>query len=1025
MKKMKLQKKHIFMIVALTVVSVILVVSLIFFLSAGSFKIQTIPLGASITLLVFLIVLPVLLVAFMFVKKSKSTFWIGALIVGISIMFISFLLFMAMGTFDTRPKLIFSSQSASKEYDSAPLICEQMKLEQGQMKEGEYAVMTALGSRTDAGISQNYFSVIVLDKNAEDVTAKYNTECRPGELSVTARKLSIKSASAFKEYDGTSLEIDGFQISSGEVLIGQNLIVQTSGERTDAGSSSNTFSAAITDDKGNDITYNYDIEKIFGTLEVAKKNITISTPSYHGVYDERPITLKEWEYASETRILSQHQIQVVISGSQTDAGISKNSISEVRVTENGKNVTNNYSFTYLEGDLIVTKRNITVRSQSSQKEYDGVPLTNNNWDYASMTKVVNGHTIEVIISGSRTEPGESENTIAEVLIKNEKGRDVGVNYEILYQLGSLIVGDKKQIPPGESGDAELDESGNIGSLPPGEGGSADGGNGKVAARVFSASTNRIYLRYMSFGDYTGKMWNKASDYAKHIDSKYSFNYLTGIALENSGYESAAALIQSFSSNYLLPYYLDTDELAYQIQKSDVQYVGNTDSIYSAYHYLFDYEIRGLNLSLPTGLQVAEREYYNYVKNAYIAMPQSSAVFFSQIIAENGFDKNDPDIIRKVAQYIQKSATYSQIYDRNLDTSTDIAVSFLEKYKEGICQHFATAATMLYRALGIPARYVIGYAGDTKSQEWVDFTGDNAHAWVEVYAENIGWIQVEVTAPGYDDDFSGGGTEGGGSNPKLNLKPVDCYMQYFNGVELLPENRIQGLSELLLKGYSYKAEVSGKQTSIGIGYSVIDSFALYDSSGVDVTEKFNIVYKRGKLQIYVRELNITTESLTKIYDGTSLSSKGEKTYSLEGELIKGHRLKNVTMQGSQTNVGKSQNLCIAQIVDELDRDVTHLYKINFEFGILTVDARSIIITASSASKVFDQTPLKNPDYFVTTLEGEPLGQGDQIKVEIIGSQTEVGKSQNEISSVKIINKQGKDVTSNYSIKYLSGWLIVTK
>ena len=76
----------------------------------------------------------------------------------------------------------------------------------------------------------------------------------------------------------------------------------------------------------------------------------------------------------------------------------------------------------------------------------------------------------------------------------------------------------------------------------------------------------------------------------------------------------------------------------------------------------------------------------------------------------------PRIIKKVAEYIQNSATYNLYYDHALDRSADIAIAFLSQYKEGICQHYATAATMLFRALGIPARFTVGYMASVTAGE---------------------------------------------------------------------------------------------------------------------------------------------------------------------------------------------------------------------------------------------------------------------------------------------------------------------
>ena len=79
------------------------------------------------------------------------------------------------------------------------------------------------------------------------------------------------------------------------------------------------------------------------------------------------------------------------------------------------------------------------------------------------------------------------------------------------------------------------------------------------------------------------------------------------------------------------------------------------------------------------------------------------------------------MIAAVASYIRGAAKYNLRYDRRLDAEADVAVSFLESYREGICQHYATAATAMYRALGIPARYVVGYMGQTEAGESVSYT----------------------------------------------------------------------------------------------------------------------------------------------------------------------------------------------------------------------------------------------------------------------------------------------------------------
>lgn len=66
--------------------------------------------------------------------------------------------------------------------------------------------------------------------------------------------------------------------------------------------------------------------------------------------------------------------------------------------------------------------------------------------------------------------------------------------------------------------------------------------------------------------------------------------------------------------------------------------------------------------------------------------------------------------------------------------------------------YASAAVLAFRVHGIPARYAEGYyiSEDNireQAREAVTVTGQDAHAWVEVYFDGIGWLPLDVT-PGY-------------------------------------------------------------------------------------------------------------------------------------------------------------------------------------------------------------------------------------------------------------------------------------
>jgi len=84
--------------------------------------------------------------------------------------------------------------------------------------------------------------------------------------------------------------------------------------------------------------------------------------------------------------------------------------------------------------------------------------------------------------------------------------------------------------------------------------------------------------------------------------------------------------------------------------------------------------------------------------------------------------------------------------------------FLFKSRKGYCSFFAFAMALLCRSLGIPARVAVGFYIDpfTETLNFYPVRADMAHAWVEIFFNEYGWIEPdttsEVIAPGEDYTF---------------------------------------------------------------------------------------------------------------------------------------------------------------------------------------------------------------------------------------------------------------------------------
>lgn len=92
----------------------------------------------------------------------------------------------------------------------------------------------------------------------------------------------------------------------------------------------------------------------------------------------------------------------------------------------------------------------------------------------------------------------------------------------------------------------------------------------------------------------------------------------------------------------------------------------------------------------------------------------------------------------------RSFTYNE--DVALEHSYDDLVTFLTEVKEGYCEQFASSMAVMARLEGIPARVAIGFGVGQQSdiEDFYTVTTREAHAWVELWFPNAGWLAFEPT-----------------------------------------------------------------------------------------------------------------------------------------------------------------------------------------------------------------------------------------------------------------------------------------
>ena len=186
--------------------------------------------------------------------------------------------------------------------------------------------------------------------------------------------------------------------------------------------------------------------------------------------------------------------------------------------------------------------------------------------------------------------------------------------------------------------------------------------------------------------------------------------------------------------------------------------------------------------------------------ADLYVPEENVEAIRSFLNESGLiTATKSELINGVKNYYQENIPYT-VKPGKTPKDKDFVNYFLSDNKKGYCAHFASAATLIFRYMGIPARYIEGYAvsmeevfngelvedknyadyyegysayGETAMVE-VNITDDDAHAWVEIYDTKRGWVVVDVTpSSGEEEDvedfwsefdrLTGNGTDDGASD----------------------------------------------------------------------------------------------------------------------------------------------------------------------------------------------------------------------------------------------------------------------
>ena len=271
-----------------------------------------------------------------------------------------------------------------------------------------------------------------------DVTARYDLSYRSAAFTVARRPLAIVTDSAVKEYDGAPLSAAGFTqegLAEGHTLRASGALPAV----RDAERILNEYSFRVFDENGNDVTENYAIDYTYGSLEVTKRVIGISTADAEKVYNGRPLSKADGYSVYKdggTALVAGHEIGVrgateIVDVAQSGA---ENILSFVFYDENGADVTDNYAPQCEWGVLTIRKRKITVTTGSHEWTYDGRAHV---WAELTGDNLAAGESFVIDSAEEITDAGNKPNRIFPD-IASSRGNTTA-NYEFTYRFGTLTV----------------------------------------------------------------------------------------------------------------------------------------------------------------------------------------------------------------------------------------------------------------------------------------------------------------------------------------------------------------------------------------------------------------------------------------------------------------------------------------------------------------------------------------------------------------------------------------------------------
>ena len=303
--------------------------------------------------------------------------------------------------------------------------------------------LTAKTSGKDAQVYSNTVieGIAKVVKDGVDVTDKVVVKTVSGQLTINPRQVTLTSEKASKPYDGTALTKPHVTVTGDGFVAGEVSDIHATGSVTNVSEGEVTNTITFTEG-ANYKAPNYSITKNEGKLSITANDtevtVTIIGNTDTKTYDGNKHSVEDYTVSiSKPKLYQENDIKFtgVAKAEGTDAATYPMGLKAEDFTNNNANFTN-VNFVVEDGKLVINKRQVTLTSETASKEYDGTPLTKPDVTVGD-DGFVDGEVSDIHATGSVTNVSEGDVTNTITFTKGDKFKDK--NYAITKHEGKLSI----------------------------------------------------------------------------------------------------------------------------------------------------------------------------------------------------------------------------------------------------------------------------------------------------------------------------------------------------------------------------------------------------------------------------------------------------------------------------------------------------------------------------------------------------------------------------------------------------------